>query len=128
MPNFLTELLEKDSVLSPVLCYSKKKTFEIIAMAASKKVGLDAVHLLKLLNERESLGSTYIANGFVFPHAVIPDEYTETAVLLLLDHHVQGQLVTVVHPLTRHKAVELGHLRHRAHVGSYQHVGKAEVL
>jgi mannitol/fructose-specific phosphotransferase system IIA component (Ntr-type) len=88
MPNFLTELLEKDSVLSPVLCYSKKKTFEIIAMAASKKVGLDAVHLLKLLNERESLGSTYIANGFVFPHAVIPDEYTETAVLLLLDHPI----------------------------------------
>ena len=82
MPNFLTELLEKDSVLSPVLCYSKKKTFEIIAMAASKKVGLDAVHLLKLLNERESLGS------FVFPHAVIPDEYTETAVLLLLDHPI----------------------------------------
>ena len=85
MSQFLSELLEKDSVLSPVLCYSKKKTFEVIATAASKKVGLSTVKLLKLLNDRENIGSTYIGNGFVMPHAIIPDDTAETAVMLILD-------------------------------------------
>lgn len=85
MSHFLSELLEKDRVLSPVLCYSKKKTFEVIATAASKKVGISTINLLKMLNERESIGSTYIGNGFVMPHAIIPDDTTETAIMLILD-------------------------------------------
>ena len=85
MSHFLSELIEKDSVLSPVLCYSKKKTFEVISTAASKKVGIPTINLLKLLNDREDLGSTYIGNGFVMPHAVIPDDAKETSILLILD-------------------------------------------
>ncbi len=88
MPNIIGTLLEKDSVLSPVLCFSKKKTYEVIADAAGKKTGLSAPELLKLLNERENLGSTYIANGFVMPHALVPAECRETAVLVLLDRPV----------------------------------------
>ncbi len=89
----LSEILSKDSVLSPVLCYSKKKTFEEIAKKAAVKTQLPMKDLIELLILRENIGSTYIANGFAMPHCVIPDEAKECAILVILEKPVHYNFV-----------------------------------
>src|SRR5574344_239159 len=84
----LTNILSKDSVLSPVLCYSKKRVFEEIAKRASLKTKIPAMDLVFKLNKRESIGSTYVANGFAMPHTIIPDTCKETAVFAVIQKSV----------------------------------------
>ena len=79
MAFLLHNILSKDSVLSPVLCYSKKRAFEEIAKKASIKTSLSVKELLEGLLERENIGSTYVANGFAVPHAIIPDNIIENS-------------------------------------------------
>lgn len=76
----LANLLSKDMVLSPVLCYSKKRIFEEIAKRAAVRTGLSPMELVLKLTKREDIGSTYVANGFAIPHVIIPDSSKETAV------------------------------------------------
>ena len=84
----ISKILSKDSVLSPVLCFSKKRLLEIIANQAANIIGLPENLLLKRLNSREELGSTFVANGFAVPHTLIEDQYPETAVFVILTHPV----------------------------------------
>lgn len=84
----INKILSKDSVLSPVLCFSKKRLLEIIAKKAAILTGVDECVLLKELNLREKMGSTFVGNGFALPHTIIPKDYPETAVFVILNHSV----------------------------------------
>ncbi len=75
-------------MFSPVLCFSQKNLFEIIAHLASPKVNLDENKIIELLKNREQIGSTYVANGFAFPHAIINDDLKETALFITLDKQI----------------------------------------
>lgn len=80
-------------MLSPVLCYSKKKTFEEIAKKTAAKTNYPVSEILRLLIDRENMGSTYIANGFAFPHCVIPDSAKECAILVILEKPVHYNFI-----------------------------------
>ena len=97
MAFLLHNILSKDSVLSPVLCYSKKRAFEEIAKKASIKTSLSVKELLEGLLERENIGSTYVANGFAVPHAIIPDNIKECAVMIILAKPVHYNIIENSH-------------------------------
>ena len=81
----LSLILRKNGVMSPVLCYSRKKIFEIIASHGASLTGLHHTEIIAGLNSREKIGTTYIQNGFAFPHMIIPDKATESALFLVLE-------------------------------------------
>ena len=85
----LENLIPKDSVLSPVFCYSKKRAFEIICKQASININIPEDELLAIIQERESLGSTYLANGVAIPHVFVPEKIKETIIIIILDTPVQ---------------------------------------
>ncbi len=89
----LSSILKKNGVMSPVLCYSRKKIFEIIAAQGASLTGLSNTEIITGLNGREKIGTTYIQNGFALPHMIIPDSAAESAVFLVLENPISyGQM------------------------------------
>ncbi|MGN1393186.1 MAG: PTS sugar transporter subunit IIA [Succinivibrionaceae bacterium] len=84
----LTSILSKDKVYSPVLCYSKKKAFELISKNAASFINLPKEKIFDLLIKREDVGNTYVANSVSFPHAVIPDECSEYCCVIVLNQQI----------------------------------------
>ena len=92
----LSPILRKNGVMSPVLCYSRKKIFEIIAFHGASLTGLSDTQIITGLNGREKIGTTYIQNGFGFPHMIIPDQAAEAALFLVLENPIAyGQMEDV---------------------------------
>ncbi len=81
----LAELLSKNGVMSPVLCYSRKRVFEIIGSYGQNLTGMRADAITEGLNSREKCGSTYVNNGFAVPHITISSNYKEAALFIALE-------------------------------------------
>lgn len=79
----LSSILPKDNVLTPVLCYSKKKIFELISKQASTCTNIPSSQLFKMLMDREELGTTFLNNSIAIPHATIPNNFNESAVFII---------------------------------------------
>lgn len=80
-------------ILSPLVCFSKKRLFEEIARCGMGKSGMALKDITRALNLRESRGSTVIAEGVALPHlrsTVIDESF---AVLSILEDPVPFGLI-----------------------------------
>ncbi len=80
--------LPETFILSPLVCFSKKRLFEEVASCASQLLKYSESDIIRALNEREKLGSTIFAAGIAAPHAALPGIDHTTAILAILDHPV----------------------------------------
>lgn len=82
------KILPNTYILSPLICFSRKRLFEEISTLAAAITGVSERTLLTALNEREAMGSTACAKGVCIPHAVIPELKQSIAVLAILQTEV----------------------------------------
>ena len=75
------KILPNTYILSPLICFSRKRLFEEMSDLAAAITGVEAHVLLTALNEREAMGSTACAKGICIPHGVIPELKQSVAVL-----------------------------------------------
>jgi PTS system nitrogen regulatory IIA component len=69
----LTDLLEEQSIIPELKSSDKKKAIEELAEAiVNRKPSLDKDSLVRVLLERETLGSTGIGEGVAIPHGKFP--------------------------------------------------------
>ncbi len=78
-------ILPETIILSPLLCFSKKRLFEEVADYASCILKKNAQELINSLNEREKSGTTVFFDGIAFPHAMLTDIDKSIGVLSILD-------------------------------------------
>jgi PTS system nitrogen regulatory IIA component len=65
----ICELISEDLIIPELQGKTKKQVLEeMVSLLALKEEGIDAMELLKVLMEREKLGSTGIGNGIAIPH------------------------------------------------------------
>jgi PTS system nitrogen regulatory IIA component len=69
--NDLSELIAADAVDAGLQATNKKGLFHQLALAASRRTGLDAKAIAAVLTERERLGSTGFGAGVAIPHGKI---------------------------------------------------------
>jgi PTS system nitrogen regulatory IIA component len=69
--NDLSELIAADAVDAGLQAMNKKGLFHQLALAASRRTGLDAKTIAAVLTERERLGSTGFGAGVAIPHGKI---------------------------------------------------------
>ena len=82
------KILPNTYILSPLICFSRKRLFEEISGLAAAVSGISEHTLLTALNEREAMGSTACAKGISIPHALIPELKQSMAVLALLQAEI----------------------------------------
>jgi PTS system nitrogen regulatory IIA component len=64
----LTDLLSKKAIISELASQNKKEVLGELCQAVTQDEGLDPEPLLRVLLEREKLGSTGIGDGVAIPH------------------------------------------------------------
>lgn len=65
----ICELVSEDLIIAELKGKTKKQVLEeMVNKLTVREAGLDTVELLKVLMEREKLGSTGIGNGIAIPH------------------------------------------------------------
>ncbi|MBF0204066.1 MAG: PTS sugar transporter subunit IIA [Desulfamplus sp.] len=64
----ITDILDKDSIISDLKSKDKKGVLEELAASLSKRTGTATKDIVKVLLEREQLGSTGIGGGIGIPH------------------------------------------------------------
>ncbi len=64
----LSEILNKDSILSDMQSSDKSGIIKELAQAVASATQADAADIEQVLTERESLGSTGIGGGIAIPH------------------------------------------------------------
>ena len=70
----LTEILNETQVISDLKSRSKKAVMEELCQSVSLvRPELDTEDLMKVLLERERLGSTGIGDGIAIPHGKMPN-------------------------------------------------------
>lgn len=70
----LTDILQKDQVISDLKARGKRAAMEELCQALGKEhPSLDMNSLMEVLVERERLGSTGIGDGIAIPHGKLPD-------------------------------------------------------
>jgi PTS system nitrogen regulatory IIA component len=67
----LHAILSADSIEANLSVANKKALFQQIALAASRRTGLEAKAIVAALTEREKIGSTGFGGGVAIPHAKI---------------------------------------------------------
>ena len=75
----ILEVLPKEAILDDLKAQNKKGILEELVVPLVGKTGLNAEDLVRVLMERERLGSTGIGSGIGIPHGKIKD--LETLVL-----------------------------------------------
>lgn len=65
------DILSIDAIDAGLHVPNKKALFQQLALAASRRTGLDAKVIAACLNEREKLGSTGFGGGIAIPHGKI---------------------------------------------------------
>ena len=69
--NAMTDILTVDCVEAGMTVPNKKGLFQQLAVAASRRTGLDSKTIAAALSEREKIGSTGFGDGIAIPHARI---------------------------------------------------------
>jgi len=70
----ILDILDKESIITELKGVSKKQVLEeLIEALLEKRPHLDRDHLMKVLLERERLGSTGIGDGIAIPHGKLKD-------------------------------------------------------
>ncbi|MBW1681128.1 MAG: PTS sugar transporter subunit IIA [Deltaproteobacteria bacterium] len=65
----LSEIIDKESIITELRAKDKKGVLEELALAvASREPAVDSAALVRVLLERERLGSTGIGDGVAIPH------------------------------------------------------------
>ena len=64
----LTDILDEENIIPELKARDKKKAIEELADSIVKSNSLDKDSLVRVLLERESLGSTGIGDGVAIPH------------------------------------------------------------
>ncbi len=64
----ISEILHRSAIIADLKSNDKKGVLEELAAAVSDKAATDSQHILKVLLEREQLGSTGIGGGIGIPH------------------------------------------------------------
>ena len=68
----ITELMNRDLIIPTVLAKTKKEALkELVDCVVKKESEVDSGELLRVLLEREELGSTGIGDGIAIPHGKI---------------------------------------------------------
>ena len=68
----ITELMNKDLIIPTLLAKTKKEALkELVDCVVKKESKVDSAELLRVLLEREELGSTGIGDGIAIPHGKI---------------------------------------------------------
>ena len=69
----ISDILDKDSIIADLRSKDKKEVLEELAASISKKTGTATQDIVKVLLEREQLGSTGIGGGIAIPHGKLAD-------------------------------------------------------
>jgi PTS system nitrogen regulatory IIA component len=69
--NDMTDILTVDCVDAGMTVPNKKGLFQLLAVAAARRTGLDSKAIAAALGEREKVGSTGFGGGVAIPHARI---------------------------------------------------------
>ncbi|MBF0228038.1 MAG: PTS sugar transporter subunit IIA [Desulfamplus sp.] len=64
----LSDILDKDSIIADLQSKDKKCVLEELANAVSMRTGTATQDIVKILLEREQLGSTGVGGGIAIPH------------------------------------------------------------
>lgn len=64
----ISDILDKDSIVVNLISKDKKGVLEELAASISKRTGTETKDVVKVLLEREQLGSTGIGGGIGIPH------------------------------------------------------------
>jgi len=64
----ISDILDKDTIITNLKSTDKKGVLEELAASISKRTGTGAMEIVKVLLEREKLGSTGIGGGIGIPH------------------------------------------------------------
>ncbi|MBF0241670.1 MAG: PTS sugar transporter subunit IIA [Desulfamplus sp.] len=67
----ISDILDKDSIIADLRSKDKKGVLEELAVPISKITGTETKDIVKVLLEREQLGSTGIGGGIAIPHGKI---------------------------------------------------------
>lgn len=68
----ITELMDKDFIIPSLVARTKKEVLkELVDCIVKKEPEIDSEELLRVLLEREELGSTGIGDGIAIPHGKI---------------------------------------------------------
>ena len=68
----ITELMNKDLIIPMLVAKTKKEALkELVDCVVKKESTVDSAELLRVLLEREELGSTGIGDGIAIPHGKI---------------------------------------------------------
>lgn len=82
------KILPKTLIISPLLCFSKKRIFEEIAECVSYMFNTSTQDIINALGHREMYGSTVVCDGFAMPHAYVPIKKDPIAILAILSKPV----------------------------------------
>ena len=69
----ILEVLKKEAIIADLKAQSKKAVLEELVKPVAAIAGIDQDKLVKVLLEREKLGSTGIGNGIGIPHGKLKD-------------------------------------------------------
>ncbi|MGD9972561.1 MAG: PTS sugar transporter subunit IIA [Desulfatirhabdiaceae bacterium] len=64
----LTDIMHKDAILTDLMARDKKTVIQEMAVPTAKILKVDLSDIIKVLLERERLGSTGIGRGIAIPH------------------------------------------------------------
>jgi PTS system nitrogen regulatory IIA component len=69
----ILDVLPKEAILADLMAVDKKGVLEELAVPVAKISGVNQEELVKVLMEREKLGSTGIGDGIGIPHGKVKD-------------------------------------------------------
>jgi PTS system nitrogen regulatory IIA component len=69
----IVDALHKDTILADLKARDKKGVLEELVTPVARIAGVNHEHLVRVLMERERLGSTGIGNGIGIPHGKLKD-------------------------------------------------------
>ena len=69
----ICDVLKKETILPDLQAQNKKGILEELVAPVSEIAGIDQEHLVKVLMEREQLGSTGIGGGIGIPHGKLKE-------------------------------------------------------
>lgn len=107
-------------ILSPIICFSKKRLFEEIAECASYITEIPTEQVITALNDREKMGSTVCAKSIAIPHAIIlsaPKDFETFGILCMLSEPIAFNTVDT-DPLT----IDMAYAFFISHDDSYEDV------
>ena len=89
----LADLIEPRDVLVDHTAAVKADLLRDLAGLAAKRAGSDVETILRLLTNRERLGSTGIGNGVAIPHANVPDLLAPLTLLIRLKRPIDFEAI-----------------------------------